>query len=243
MIIGSVLGAVAGYFGRGVDEVIMRIADLVFAFPTIILAMIVAASLGPEPHQRRDRAARRVVAELRPRHAVARARRARRGSTSSPAGCSARARTGRSAATCCRTSPRRCWCSPRSTSATRSCCSRGCRSSASARRRRRRNGDRWSPTASRTSAPGGSSAFPGLAIFTVVDGLQLPRRRAARRARPALGRQGPGGVGVTGLTHRGPDPGTRRPEVAEADPARHRPRGARRARSPASPANRGRARP
>ena len=47
MIIGSVLGAVAGYFGRGVDEVIMRISDLVFAFPTIILAMIVAASLGP----------------------------------------------------------------------------------------------------------------------------------------------------------------------------------------------------
>ena len=47
MVIGSVLGAVAGYFGRVVDEIIMRIADLVFAFPTIILAMIVAASLGP----------------------------------------------------------------------------------------------------------------------------------------------------------------------------------------------------
>jgi peptide/nickel transport system permease protein len=47
MIIGSLLGALAGYFGRGVDEVIMRISDLVFAFPTIILAMIVAASLGP----------------------------------------------------------------------------------------------------------------------------------------------------------------------------------------------------
>lgn len=47
MVIGSVLGAVAGYVGGVVDEVIMRIADLVFAFPTIILAMIVAASLGP----------------------------------------------------------------------------------------------------------------------------------------------------------------------------------------------------
>jgi ABC-type dipeptide/oligopeptide/nickel transport system permease subunit len=47
MVIGSLLGAIAGYFGRAVDEVIMRIADLVFAFPTIILAMIVAASLGP----------------------------------------------------------------------------------------------------------------------------------------------------------------------------------------------------
>ncbi|RFA16637.1 D-ala-D-ala transporter subunit [Subtercola boreus] len=46
-IIGSVLGAIAGYFGRAVDEVIMRVADLVFAFPTIILAMIVTAALGP----------------------------------------------------------------------------------------------------------------------------------------------------------------------------------------------------
>jgi peptide/nickel transport system permease protein len=47
MVIGAVLGAVAGYLGGLVDEIIMRIADLVFAFPTIILAMIVAASLGP----------------------------------------------------------------------------------------------------------------------------------------------------------------------------------------------------
>jgi ABC-type dipeptide/oligopeptide/nickel transport system permease subunit len=46
-VIGSVLGACAGYFGKAVDEVIMRIADLVFAFPTIILAMIVTAALGP----------------------------------------------------------------------------------------------------------------------------------------------------------------------------------------------------
>ena len=47
MLIGALLGAVAGYVGGVVDEVIMRIADLVFAFPTIILAMIVAAALGP----------------------------------------------------------------------------------------------------------------------------------------------------------------------------------------------------
>ncbi len=47
MIIGTIAGAVAGYFGRIVDEVIMRIADLVFAFPTIILAMVIAAALGP----------------------------------------------------------------------------------------------------------------------------------------------------------------------------------------------------
>jgi peptide/nickel transport system permease protein len=47
LVIGSVLGAVAGYIGGIVDEIIMRIADLVFAFPTIILAMVVAAALGP----------------------------------------------------------------------------------------------------------------------------------------------------------------------------------------------------
>ena len=45
--IGSVLGAVAGFFGGWVDAVIMRLTDLVFAFPTIILAMVVVAVLGP----------------------------------------------------------------------------------------------------------------------------------------------------------------------------------------------------
>jgi ABC-type dipeptide/oligopeptide/nickel transport system permease subunit len=45
--IGAVLGGIAGYFGGLVDEVIMRLADLVFAFPAIILAMAVAAALGP----------------------------------------------------------------------------------------------------------------------------------------------------------------------------------------------------
>lgn len=47
MAIGSVLGAVSGYFGRIWDEIIMRVVDLFFAFPLTILAMAVAASLGP----------------------------------------------------------------------------------------------------------------------------------------------------------------------------------------------------
>jgi ABC-type dipeptide/oligopeptide/nickel transport system permease subunit len=47
LVIGGALGAIAGYLGGVVDEVIMRLADLVFAFPTIILAMVVAAALGP----------------------------------------------------------------------------------------------------------------------------------------------------------------------------------------------------
>jgi peptide/nickel transport system permease protein len=48
MIIGSTLGATAGFFGGIVDAVIMRIADLVFAFPGIILALAVAAALGAQ---------------------------------------------------------------------------------------------------------------------------------------------------------------------------------------------------
>jgi len=45
--IGGALGGLAGYFGGWVDEVVMRTTDLVFAFPTIILAMAVTAALGP----------------------------------------------------------------------------------------------------------------------------------------------------------------------------------------------------
>jgi peptide/nickel transport system permease protein len=45
--IGGMLGVIAGYFGGWVDEVIMRAADLFFAFPQIVLAMAIAAVLGP----------------------------------------------------------------------------------------------------------------------------------------------------------------------------------------------------
>jgi peptide/nickel transport system permease protein len=44
--IGGTLGALAGYFRGWVDGTVMRAADLVFAFPAIILAMVVTASLG-----------------------------------------------------------------------------------------------------------------------------------------------------------------------------------------------------
>ena len=44
--IGGVIGALAGYFRGVVDGVFMRTSDLVFAFPPIILAMVVAAVLG-----------------------------------------------------------------------------------------------------------------------------------------------------------------------------------------------------
>lgn len=48
MMIGSTLGAVAGFFGGVVDAFIMRLADLVFAFPGIILALAIAAALGAQ---------------------------------------------------------------------------------------------------------------------------------------------------------------------------------------------------
>src|SRR6185437_4790773 len=48
MIIGAVLGGISGFFGGWVDNVIMRVADLVFAFPGIILALAIAAALGPQ---------------------------------------------------------------------------------------------------------------------------------------------------------------------------------------------------
>jgi len=48
MIIGAVIGGVAGYFGGWADNVLMRLADLVFAFPGIILALAIAAALGPQ---------------------------------------------------------------------------------------------------------------------------------------------------------------------------------------------------
>jgi peptide/nickel transport system permease protein len=47
MTIGAILGSVAGYFAGLLDGTIMRISDLVFAFPPIILAMAVVAALGP----------------------------------------------------------------------------------------------------------------------------------------------------------------------------------------------------
>ena len=45
-LIGGVLGAIAGYFRGIADGAVMRVTDLVFAFPAIILAMVVTAVLG-----------------------------------------------------------------------------------------------------------------------------------------------------------------------------------------------------
>ncbi|MCP3739670.1 nickel transporter permease [Rossellomorea sp. BNER] len=45
--VGSLLGIVAGYYGRWVDTIISRIFDIMLAFPSILLAIAVVAALGP----------------------------------------------------------------------------------------------------------------------------------------------------------------------------------------------------
>lgn len=46
-LVGTVVGAIAGFLGGMVEEIFMRLTDIFMAFPTIILAMAVAAALGP----------------------------------------------------------------------------------------------------------------------------------------------------------------------------------------------------
>lgn len=46
-LVGSALGIIAGYFGGWIDAVIMRIADMMVAFPGMVLAIAIAGILGP----------------------------------------------------------------------------------------------------------------------------------------------------------------------------------------------------
>jgi peptide/nickel transport system permease protein len=47
IIIGTSLGAIAGFFGGWIDQVIMRITDVFLSFPALLLALAIAAALGP----------------------------------------------------------------------------------------------------------------------------------------------------------------------------------------------------
>ena len=47
LVVGTFLGILAGYFGGWVDAVIMRISDMMIAFPGLVLAIAVAGILGP----------------------------------------------------------------------------------------------------------------------------------------------------------------------------------------------------
>ena len=46
MGIGIPIGLIAGYYGRGVDMVLMRITDIMYAFPTVLFAIVILAALG-----------------------------------------------------------------------------------------------------------------------------------------------------------------------------------------------------
>jgi peptide/nickel transport system permease protein len=47
LVCGSCLGLVAGFYGRWIDSVIARLLDIIFAFPTILLALGIVGMLGP----------------------------------------------------------------------------------------------------------------------------------------------------------------------------------------------------
>ena len=47
MVAGTLLGLISGFFPRIVDDIIMRLTDIMLAFPVILLAMTVTAVLGP----------------------------------------------------------------------------------------------------------------------------------------------------------------------------------------------------
>lgn len=47
LIFGTFLGAISGYFGGRLDMAIMRVIDIVMAFPYILLAIAITAMLGP----------------------------------------------------------------------------------------------------------------------------------------------------------------------------------------------------
>ena len=47
MVTGTALGLVAGFLGRWVGEIIMRLMDVLFAFPPLLLAIVFMAVIGP----------------------------------------------------------------------------------------------------------------------------------------------------------------------------------------------------
>jgi peptide/nickel transport system permease protein len=46
LLVGSFVGTLSGYYGGWVDAVVMRVTDVLFAFPSFILALAIAAILG-----------------------------------------------------------------------------------------------------------------------------------------------------------------------------------------------------
>ena len=47
LVVGSIIGAVSGYYGGVLDNVLMRIIDILMAIPMTMLAIVIVAALGP----------------------------------------------------------------------------------------------------------------------------------------------------------------------------------------------------
>lgn len=47
VVIGGILGAVAGFYGGKVDSIIMRVADTIMCIPPVLLSLAIVSSLGP----------------------------------------------------------------------------------------------------------------------------------------------------------------------------------------------------
>ena len=194
LIVGSLLGALAGYYGGAADWIVSRLIEVVLCFPFLFLVLGIVALFGPSIVDDHDRARADVVDD---RGAV----RARRVSAD-PRAWSSRRRRARAARATARIIFRHLLpnalapvlvsasfgVAPRSSPNPRS------RSSASACRCRRRRGEASSRSREQyIEYAWWLVLFPGIAIFTTVGGVQhhrrpLPRRaRSAARAEPATG--------------------------------------------------------
>ncbi|MGR7024869.1 ABC transporter permease [Geodermatophilus sp. URMC 62] len=49
LVVGTLIGLLAGFYGRWVDDVLMRVMDVVFAFPAVLLAIAIVAIRGAGP--------------------------------------------------------------------------------------------------------------------------------------------------------------------------------------------------
>lgn len=47
LVVGGAVGMVAGYFGGRTDNLLMRLVDILFAIPSLVLAIVIAGLLGP----------------------------------------------------------------------------------------------------------------------------------------------------------------------------------------------------
>lgn len=47
LLLGVIIGMIAGYFGGWIDEVLMRISDVVYGFPAILMAILITSILRP----------------------------------------------------------------------------------------------------------------------------------------------------------------------------------------------------